>query len=182
MDGRAGNVSRPRGHIMPQTKMVTQSEERRRPKPAFETPGPDSSLHHYQSDSIISLIIIQRTRMTSKNSSEPASHIPMHPLSFQVLLVLMEGELHGYGIAKAIEEKDAHLGQIYPTNLYRRLRDMAESGLIDEQRSKDDDGNHRSTFSITTLGHQVAAEEAHRLEGMVVDARRHKLLAPRPGQ
>ena len=114
--------------------------------------------------------------------ADPATHIPLHPLAFQVLLVLMDGDLHGYGIAKAIEEKDTRLGRIYPTNLYRRLRDMATDGLIGETRSADDQGARRSTFDITTLGHDVAVEEARRLETMVVDARRYKLLAQRSGQ
>ncbi len=116
------------------------------------------------------------------STPDPAAHIPLHPLAFQVLLVLMDGDLHGYGIAKAIEDKDTRLGRIYPTNLYRRLRDMAADGLIDETKSDGDDGARRSTFEITPLGHDVAVEEARRLEAMVVDARRYKLLAQRSGQ
>jgi DNA-binding PadR family transcriptional regulator len=112
---------------------------------------------------------------------DPLSHIPLHPLSFEVLLVLMDGDLHGYGIAKAIEEKDNRLGRIYPTNLYRRLRDMVRDGLISEAQSDNDAGARRSTFQVTPLGHQVAIEEAHRLEGALADARRYKLLAQRSG-
>lgn len=115
------------------------------------------------------------------SDTDPTTHIPMHPLEFQVLLVLMEGELHGYGIAKAIEQKDTRLGRIYPTNLYRRLRDMARAGLIRERKTPLERGKHVSTFRITPLGHRVAVEEAHRLEGMVVAARRFQLLPQRPG-
>lgn len=114
-------------------------------------------------------------------TTDPASHIPLHPLSFQVLMVLMEGQLHGYGIAKAIEEKDNKLGRIYPTNLYRRLRDMVRDGLITEEQSDGEEGARRSTFQISPLGHQVAIEEAHRLEGALADARRYKLLTQRSG-
>ena len=116
------------------------------------------------------------------SAPDPRTFIPLHPLEFQVLLVLLEGELHGYGIAKAIEDKDAGLGQIYPTNLYRRLRDMVRAGLIEESRSVEDGGNRRSTFSITRLGHRVAVEEARRLESIVVDARRYKLLTNQSGK
>jgi DNA-binding PadR family transcriptional regulator len=111
----------------------------------------------------------------------PLTHLPVHPLSFQVLLVLLDGKRHGYGIAKTIEEKDAGLGRIYPTNLYRRLRDMVAAGLIVENRAPDEDGNRKSMFAITKLGHQVAVEEARRLENVVVDARRYKLLTDRRG-
>lgn len=113
--------------------------------------------------------------------ADPAVHIPLHPLAFQVLMVLMDGDLHGYGIAKAIEEKDTRLGRIYPTNLYRRLRDMASDGLIAETKAGGEDGARRSTFQITPLGRGVASEEASRLESMVMDARRYKLLAQRSG-
>jgi DNA-binding PadR family transcriptional regulator len=113
--------------------------------------------------------------------TDPTSHIPLHPLDFQVLLVLLEGERHGYGIAKAIEEKDTRLGRIYPTNLYRRLRDMARAGVIRERKTSAQHGKHVSTFQITAFGRRVAVEEAHRLESMVVDARRFQLLPQRPG-
>ncbi len=119
--------------------------------------------------------------MAKQSAPDPLAHLPLHPLEFQVLLVLMDGGLHGYGIAKTIEEKDTRLGRIYPTNLYRRLRDMARSGLVSETRPSADRNNRGSTFEITPLGHQVAVEEAHRLEGMVLDARRHKLLVDRLG-
>jgi DNA-binding PadR family transcriptional regulator len=114
-------------------------------------------------------------------TADPTALLPLHPLAFQVLLILMEGECHGYGIAKAIEAKDARLGRIYPTNLYRRLRDMVRDGLIQESKAAGDDGSRRSTFEITQLGRQVAVEEAHRLESAVADARRYKLLAQRSG-
>lgn len=106
--------------------------------------------------------------------------LPLHPLTLQVLLVLAEGARHGYGIAKGIEEKDGTRGTVYPTNLYRRLRDMARSGLIEESPSSDEHEQRRSTFSITPLGRRVAAEEARRLESVVSDARRLALLAPPP--
>ena len=137
-------------------------------------------LANYQNDTIIILIPLCGFHMAKTAAPDPASYLPLHALEFQVLLVLMEGGLHGYGIAKAIEEKDTRLGQIYPTNLYRRLRDMAKTGLIAEEKANGG-GNRRSTFALTTLGHQVAVEEAHRLQGMVTDARRYKLLANRPG-
>ena len=69
--------------------------------------------------------------MTEPKASDPNSHVPLTTLEFRVLLVLMDGDLHGYGIAKEVERTDASLGKIFPTNLYRRLRDMADRGLIE---------------------------------------------------
>jgi len=99
----------------------------------------------------------------------------MHPLEFQVLLILMDGELHGYGIAKEIERRGARVGRILPTNLYRRLRDMGEKGMIAE--APDPGGEQRRLFSITSFGRRVARAEAERMQAMVRSARRHRLLA-----
>ncbi|MGD8361038.1 MAG: PadR family transcriptional regulator [Gemmatimonadota bacterium] len=111
---------------------------------------------------------------------DPLGHIPMHPLELQVLLVLMEGDLHGYGIAKEIEGRDTGLGKIFPTNLYRRLRDMAEKGMISEAEERE--GDQRRLFSITPFGRLVARAEAERLEALVISARRHRLLPTRSGE
>jgi DNA-binding PadR family transcriptional regulator len=111
---------------------------------------------------------------------DPLRHIPMHPLELQVLLVLMEGDLHGYGIAKEIERRDTGLGKIFPTNLYRRLRDMAQKGMISE--AVEPEGDQRRLFRITPFGHLVARAEAERLEALVISARRHRLLPTRSGE
>jgi DNA-binding PadR family transcriptional regulator len=101
----------------------------------------------------------------------------MHPLEFQVLMVLMDGELHGYGIAKEIESREAGLGRVLPTNLYRRLRDMAAKGMIIEQPPAGE--QQRRRFQIMPFGIAVAKAEAERLEALVLSARERRLL---PGQ
>ena len=111
---------------------------------------------------------------------DPTRHLPMRPLEFQVLLVLMEGELHGYGIAKEMERRDPRLGRVFPTNLYRRLRDMAEKGMIAEQAGADEE--QRRLFRITPFGKRVAGAEAERLEALVRSARSYRLLASGPGE
>ena len=112
---------------------------------------------------------------------DPRACLPLHPLEFRVLLVLMDGGLHGYGIAKEVERRDSSLGKIYPTNLYRRLHHMAGRGLIDEAASltEGEGSPPRRLFEITELGHMVVEEEAHRLETLVHDARQKAMLAPR---
>jgi DNA-binding PadR family transcriptional regulator len=112
--------------------------------------------------------------MAATKNSDPHHHIPMHPVEFQTLLVLMDGELHGYGIAKEIEGRETGLGKIFPTNLYRRLRDMAEKGLISE--AEEADAAQRRLFSISGFGKAVARAEAERMEALVLSARQHSLL------
>jgi len=98
--------------------------------------------------------------------------LPLTPLEFRVLLVLANGALHGYAIAKEVERTDPGLGKIYPTNLYRRLQGMAGDGLIDEVPGADDDARRSRHFGITALGERVARAEASRLEAALVEARR----------
>lgn len=118
--------------------------------------------------------------MPRSDSSDPKKHIPMHALEFQTLLVLMEGPLHGYGIAKAIEARGNGSGKVLPTNLYRRLRDLAEKGLVSE--SEDEDGSQKKLFSITGFGREVARAEAERLETLVGFARGQNLLPSSSGE
>jgi DNA-binding PadR family transcriptional regulator len=108
--------------------------------------------------------------MAKKRSTQLAA------LEFRVLLVLMDGDLHGYAIAKEIERRDSSLGKIFPTNLYRKLRDMAERGLI-EHLPVPGNGDQKRLFKLTQLGRSVAQQEAQRLERLVLDARQHNLLS-----
>jgi len=116
--------------------------------------------------------------MPNTRTAEPSTLLPLHPLEFRVLLVLMDGDLHGYGIAKEIERRDRSLGKIFPTNLYRRLRDMADHGMIDHLPASRT-GEQKRQFRLTRFGRSVAQAEARRLEGLVLDAREHDLLSSR---
>ena len=114
--------------------------------------------------------------MGKTRDTDPGTYLPLNTLEFRVLLVLTDGDLHGYAIAKQIEQSDSSLGKIFPTNLYRRLRDMAERGLIDHLPASGN-GETKRPFRITALGSLVAKEEARRLESLVFDARQRDLLS-----
>ena len=116
--------------------------------------------------------------MQPSRNEDPRSFLPLNTLGFRVLLVLMDGDLHGYGIAKEVERRDPSLGRIFPTNLYRRLRDMTERGLLEELPTLGN-GAQKRLFKITKLGRLVAKEEARRLEALVLDAQKHDLLSHR---
>lgn len=101
---------------------------------------------------------------------------PLTTLEFRVLLVLMDGDLHGYAIAKEIERRDSSLGKIFPTNLYRRLRDMAGRGLLEHLPVRTN-GDQKRLFRLTKAGRSAAQKEALRLESLLLDARQHDLLS-----
>jgi DNA-binding PadR family transcriptional regulator len=105
----------------------------------------------------------------------PEGLLPLHPFELRILLVLADGPAHGYPIIKAIEAKDGPWKRVLPANLYRRLRDMRERGLVREvpaPADAPDDDRPRRTFALTGLGRRVAVAETRRLEALVADAKR----------
>lgn len=108
----------------------------------------------------------------------PDAFLPLHPLEFRILLVLLDGPSHGYRIVKGIEERVGGRRRIYPANLYRRIRDLLERGLIEETSTpagEESDGR-RTYVAVSELGRAVARAEAERLESLVADARASRLL------
>ena len=103
----------------------------------------------------------------------PEAHLPLHPFDFRILLVLAAGAAHGYRIIQAIEARDGGWKQVFPANLYRRLRDLHAKGLVEEAPGADDGAGERGrrTFALTPLGLAVARAERRRLEALVRDAR-----------
>jgi DNA-binding PadR family transcriptional regulator len=104
--------------------------------------------------------------------------LPLHPFELRILLTLLDGPAHGYRLVKTIEERDGGWAQIFPGNLYRRLRDLAAKGLVEESEpsAQAGGGRRRRDFRITPLGREVALAEAERLEDLVSEARAKHLL------
>lgn len=107
---------------------------------------------------------------------DPESHLPLHPLELRILLVLTrEAPAHGYRIVKAIEARDGDRFNLYPANLYRRIRDLLARGLLAEVEAPETDADadrRRTYFEVTDLGRAVARAETARLQELVEDARR----------
>lgn len=112
---------------------------------------------------------------TSSPQPEPAEHIPLPELSFQVLLALGAGPAHGYGIGKLLEKRTD--GRLRPTtgSLYQALRRLDDSGLVEEADAPEESDRRRQYFRLTALGRRVAALEAERLDALVRTARDHDL-------
>jgi hypothetical protein len=82
----------------------------------------------------------------------PADEIlPLTPLSFEILLALLDGERHGYAIR------------------------LLDEGLIEKARTGDDD-ERRVYYRISPRGRKIARAEAERLADQVAAARMHRLL------
>jgi DNA-binding PadR family transcriptional regulator len=113
--------------------------------------------------------------MRDQNTPDP----PLKPVVFQILLVLLDGERHGYGIVREVEDRSNGAIRVEPANLYRTLRTLLARGLIEESAKRPDpdlDDERRRYFRITNAGVRAARVEADRLQHLVLAARAHDLL------
>ena len=96
--------------------------------------------------------------------------LPLRPVEFLVLLVLADGERHGYGIVQDIAERTENRVKLLPGNLYAVLRRLGESGLLEESAhrpAQDLDDQRRRYYRVTELGERVLAADAERMRGLV---------------
>jgi len=115
------------------------------------------------------------------DESGPRDFLPLPSSSFHVLLVLAEGEKHGYAIMREVERISDGVVRMGPGTLYGTIKRLLENGLIDEAEERPDpelDDERRRYYRITGLGQQVVTAEVHRLS-MMIDRSVIKRLAPR---
>ena len=102
---------------------------------------------------------------------------PVRPAVFHILLALARGERHGLGIATAIDEATEGAVTLGPGTLYRSLKEMTASGLIEEAvRREGEDDPRRRYYRITAPGRELLRAEAERLERIVSVARARRVL------
>lgn len=103
------------------------------------------------------------------------AHLPLKPVLFWILLVLVDGTSHGYRILKEIEARTEGRIRLEPGNLYRYLRKLLDAGLIEEVDVTDATGAdpRRRSYAVSPLGREVVTAEARRMHALVqaADAR-----------
>jgi DNA-binding PadR family transcriptional regulator len=117
--------------------------------------------------------------MTTRRRPGPETLLPLKPVEFEMLLVLHDGELHGYGLAKAIEARTGNRMRLEPANLYRRVRRLVSLGLVEEAGHRgavEAGAERRRYFRITEYGRSVLGAEAQRLRELVEAAAERKLI------
>ena len=98
-------------------------------------------------------------------------------MEFHILLSLVGGERHGYGIMQDAKERGENVPDI--GTLYRALARMVDQGLIEtgDRRPAPDAGEERRNYyRITSFGLKVAKAEARRFEALTREARLGGLL------
>src|SRR5688572_22570440 len=108
----------------------------------------------------------------------PADLLPLKPLHFLMLLTLIDGERHAYGIKKDLAAQGTHR-DVGPGTLYRSMAQLIDAGLIDESDRRpvaELDDERRRYYRLTPFGRRVVVAEAHRLDELVNAARARKLI------
>jgi DNA-binding PadR family transcriptional regulator len=113
------------------------------------------------------------------SGSDPRSFLPLTPLAFHVLMALADAGRHGYAIIQEVDARTDGLIRLRSGTLYTLLQRLLGEGLIvessDRPRSEEDD-ERRRYYALTTLGRDVLAADARRMENAVAEARRKRVI------
>jgi len=110
---------------------------------------------------------------------------PLTSAVFHILLVLADGDAHGYAIMLEVERLTGGRVRLGPGTLYRSMYKMVLDGLIEELgQGQGPEDERRLIYRITTRGMATARAEAERLQALVRLARKRGVLRdpadPRP--
>jgi len=99
-------------------------------------------------------------------------------LTYQILVALADGDRHGYGIIKEIEERAGSSAAPTTGALYLALQRMEAAGLVAAAQTRPaGEDRRRRYYTITDAGRTMAQEESLRLAALVAQARSKSLLA-----
>lgn len=105
---------------------------------------------------------------TSETNVEPL--LPLPEATFHILLALVDGDRHGYGIIQDVRERTGGKVKLGAGTLYRTIQRLLEQGLIEETRDRpppEKDDDRRRYYRLRPLGRDAATAELARLSGLV---------------
>ncbi|HVS66444.1 MAG TPA: helix-turn-helix transcriptional regulator [Thermoanaerobaculia bacterium] len=116
--------------------------------------------------------------MTDRSS--PLEPVALKPADFHILLVLSEGNLHGYGLMKQVEEQSQGRVRLEVGSLYRLIDRLRSQGLI-ERAGEEDGDSRRRDYRITGRGRATLELEVERLREVAALLREKRLFGPGEG-
>ena len=110
-------------------------------------------------------------------TDRPVAGSPLSPQVFQILLALVDQDLHGYAIIQDVAHRTDSEVRLTASTLYAALKRLLDQGLLEEvpSRARDDDPRRRY-YRLTPAGRKTARDEALRLERLAAMARAKRLL------
>ncbi|HSR53792.1 MAG TPA: PadR family transcriptional regulator [Acidobacteriota bacterium] len=116
---------------------------------------------------------------------EIQTRLPLTEPMFFVLAALADGDKHGWGILKDVEDLTQGRVSLSPGTLYGIIKRLLEWEWIAESEQRPPqrwDDRRRKYYRLTDQGREAAQAEARRLQGAVDLARgKHLLRAPKGG-
>src|SRR6185369_9787730 len=102
--------------------------------------------------------------VSPSHTPDPESFLPLKPIELLIVTMLSAGNRHGYGIRQDIFAHTDGRVAIEAGNLYRHIRGLEASGLIDEATSpRSETDERRIYYRLTPLGKRVLGAEMRRL-------------------
>lgn len=100
--------------------------------------------------------------------------------TLQILLALVDGPLHGYGIKQSVEDRTGGAVRLGSGTLYEAVHRLLEAGRIEEVAAPAGEpssgGPPRRFYALTADGREVLGHELRRLDAVVRFARDRDLL------
>lgn len=82
-----------------------------------------------------------------------------------ILMALLDGPAHGYGLAGKIVEYGFVRDELPPGMIYKHLRQMEEEGLLSSDWDAEGGGPAKRTYALTGEGRRSLAEWVEFMEG-----------------
>jgi DNA-binding PadR family transcriptional regulator len=104
---------------------------------------------------------------------------PLPAAAFQILLALVDEDMHGYGIMRQVAEQTGGRMRLGPGTLYSSVRTLLEGTFIEEvdARGGANTGHERRRYyRLTPAGRKLARSEAERLADLLRVARAKRIL------
>ena len=98
---------------------------------------------------------------------------------FYILIVLGDGEKHGYSIMQEVAALTAGKTRLSPGTLYGAIQRLLEEGLIEEVRERAGSVERRRYYRLTRAGRSAASQEVERLRCLLQAARATGLASRR---
>ena len=106
---------------------------------------------------------------------------PLTTPVFQILLSLVDEDLHGYAIIQDVAARTDGEVRLTASTLYAAVKRLLDAGWIGERAERppaERDDARRRYYHITPVGREAARAEARRLERLAGMARAKRLLPP----
>src|SRR2546429_3637455 len=104
---------------------------------------------------------------------------PLPSAAFQILVALVDEDLHGYGIMRQVADQTDGRMRLGPGTLYSSIQTLLEARLIEEVGQRVDTKlgqQRRRYYRLTAAGRKLVRLEAERLADLLRVARAKKVL------